>query len=347
MPDACRSLPPIDDRQPARSSRRRSESLLPRLAVRQLESAGLSDVACRILADEELEAADLSRLARASLPLLGKLVELKSEPPVETALERTVFCPLASLLEERGLEAAIVHACEEIGKAAGSSAGPMYLVIDRWNGLANTGELANVLAALRARFGGKRLQVVASGAELALAVGSGLSADDLRTLAVCRIDSDRSALNSVGHLGIDILIQQSSLTGEPLIAELLEVRAFCYLSAWEPHLATPPDRSELAGGEPLGADVIRAVAIARLALPSRVEVRAPVAMLGPKLAQVALGFGATHLGPATVDARAAAALGIPTEAEIVHLIENDRPTSREVEPRPAPRRPGSSTGDSH
>lgn len=333
MPDGCRALPPTHDRQPARSSRRRSKSLLPRLAVRQIESAGLSDVACRILADEELEAADLSRLARASLPLLGKLVELQSEPPVETTLERTVFCPVASFLEERGLEAAIVRACEEIGKSAGSSAGPVYLVIDRWNGLANSGELAAILAALVTRFGGERLQVVAPGTEFARAMGSGLSAGDLGIPGVRRIDSDRSALNSVGHLGIDILIQQSSLTGEPLIAELLEVRAFRCLAAWTPHLATPPDRSELAGGEPLGAEVIRAVAIARLALPARVEVRAPVAMLGPKLAQVALGFGATHLGPAAVDARTAAALGIPIEAEIVHLIENNRPTPRELGPQ--------------
>ncbi len=332
MPDGCRSVPSTHDRQPARSSRRRGELLLSRVAVRQLESAGLSDVACRILADEELEAADLSRLARASLPLLGKLVELKSGPPVETALERTAFCPLASLLEEWGLDAAIVHAGEEIGEAARSSDGPVYLAIDRWDGPANVRELAAVLAALGTRFGGERLQVVAPGAEFARAMGSGLSAGNLGTLGVRRIDSDRPALYSVGHLGIDILIQQSSLTGEPLIAELLEARAFRHLAAWAPHLATPPDRSELAGGEPLGADVIRAVAIARLALPSRVEVRAPVAMLGPKLAQVALQFGATHLGPAAVDARTAAVLGIPTEAEIVHLIENDRPTRREVEP---------------
>ncbi len=330
MPDACRSLPPINDRQPARSSRRRSESLLPRLAVRQLESAGLLDAACRILADEPLEAADLDRLARASLPLLGKLVELKYGPAVETALERTVFCPLASLLEERGLEAAIVHACEEIGEAAGSSDGTVYLAIDRWDEPANVRKLAAVLAALRTRFGGERLQLVAPGAELARAMGSGLNAGDLKTLGVRRIDADRSALYSVGHLASEVLFQQSSVTGEPLIAELLEVRAFGHLAAWAPQLATPPDRSELAGGDPLGADVIRAVAIARLALPSRVEIRAPVAMLGPKLAQVALGFGATHLGPAAVDARTAAALGIPAEAEIVHLIENNRPSLREV-----------------
>lgn len=332
MPDGCRPVPPIHDRQPARSSRRRSESLLPRLAVRQLESAGLLDAACRILADEPLEAADLDRLARASLPLLGKLVELKYGPAVETALERTVFCPLASLLEERGLEAAIVHACEEIGEAAGSSDGSVYLAIDRWNGLANAREFSAAFAALRARFGGERLQVAVPGAEIARAVGNGLDADERRTLGVRRIDAGRSALYSVCHLGTDILIQQSSLTGEPLIAELLEVRAFGHLAAWAPQLATPPDRSELAGGDPLGADVIRAVAIARLALPSRVEIRAPVAMLGPKLAQVALQFGATHLGPAAVDARTAAALVIPTEVEIVHLIENNRPTPREVEP---------------
>ncbi len=45
-----------------------------------------------------------------------------------------------------------------------------------------------------------------------------------------------------------------------------------------------------------GVEVLRAIALARLVLPAEIEVRAPLATLGPKLAQVALDFGASHLG---------------------------------------------------
>ncbi len=45
-----------------------------------------------------------------------------------------------------------------------------------------------------------------------------------------------------------------------------------------------------------GAEVLRAIALARLVLPAEVQVQAPLATLGLKLAQVALDFGASHLG---------------------------------------------------
>ncbi len=45
-----------------------------------------------------------------------------------------------------------------------------------------------------------------------------------------------------------------------------------------------------------GVDVLRAIALARLVLPANVRIAAPLALLGSKLAQVALEFGASHLG---------------------------------------------------
>ena len=45
-----------------------------------------------------------------------------------------------------------------------------------------------------------------------------------------------------------------------------------------------------------GVEVLRAIALARLVLPAAIQVQAPLATLGPKLAQVALEFGASHLG---------------------------------------------------
>ena len=50
-----------------------------------------------------------------------------------------------------------------------------------------------------------------------------------------------------------------------------------------------------------GVDILRAIALARLLLPANVKIMAPLATLGPKLAQVALEFGASHLGCVAAD----------------------------------------------
>ena len=49
-------------------------------------------------------------------------------------------------------------------------------------------------------------------------------------------------------------------------------------------------------GEFTGVDVLRAIALARLVLPANVRIAAPLSTLGPKLAQVAREFGASHVG---------------------------------------------------
>jgi 2-iminoacetate synthase ThiH len=61
------------------------------------------------------------------------------------------------------------------------------------------------------------------------------------------------------------------------------------------------DQDHVCDGDFTGVEVLRAIALARLLLPAEVEVRAPLATLGPKLAQVALDFGASHLGYAALD----------------------------------------------
>ena len=61
------------------------------------------------------------------------------------------------------------------------------------------------------------------------------------------------------------------------------------------------DRDLGCDGDFTGVEVLRAIALARLVLPAEIEVRAPLATLGPKLAQVALDFGASHLGYVALD----------------------------------------------
>jgi hypothetical protein len=70
---------------------------------------------------------------------------------------------------------------------------------------------------------------------------------------------------------------------------------------WYPIVSRPLDRDQGSDGDFTGTEVLRAIALARLILPAVVEVQAPLATLGPKVAQVALEFGATHLGYVALD----------------------------------------------
>ena len=65
---------------------------------------------------------------------------------------------------------------------------------------------------------------------------------------------------------------------------------------WYPIVGHPLDDNARCETDFSGVDVLRAVALARLVLPRQIQVLAPLATLGPKLAQVALEFGASHLG---------------------------------------------------
>ena len=75
--------------------------------------------------------------------------------------------------------------------------------------------------------------------------------------------------------------------------------------AWYPLVTGPLDREGSADGSFTGVDVMRAIALARLLLPAGARIIAPLATLGPKLAQVALDFGATGLGYVAMDGHAA------------------------------------------
>ena len=66
--------------------------------------------------------------------------------------------------------------------------------------------------------------------------------------------------------------------------------------AWYPKVNRTPDENASSDDDYTGVEVLRAIALARLLLPGNVQIVAPLAALGPKLAQVALDFGATHLG---------------------------------------------------
>jgi hypothetical protein len=88
---------------------------------------------------------------------------------------------------------------------------------------------------------------------------------------------------------------------ETLISVRNEARPNEFAGFWYPILNNPLDRDNPGDGDFTGVDILRAIALARLILPAEIEVRAPLASLGPKVAQVALDFGASHLGYVALD----------------------------------------------
>lgn len=95
-------------------------------------------------------------------------------------------------------------------------------------------------------------------------------------------------------------IAQPLTDWETFCRALLETRrelaAVSDAVVWFPQVRQQPDTHGVHDGQYTGVDVLRAIALARLVLPARVRIVAPVSTLGPKLAQVALEFGASHVG---------------------------------------------------
>ncbi len=158
---------------------------------------------------------------------------------------------------------------------------------------------------------------VAAGSDLCLAEAIALSRIGLVLLAKMvqiRPKSSSACSAAAGCLPIDRVasrpelpryVGQSLADWDTFCRTLIAMRGDLSSSgsarAWYPILGQPLDQERGCEDDFTGVDVLRAIALARLLLPAEVEVRAPLATLGAKLAQVALDFGATHLGYAAVD----------------------------------------------
>ena len=105
--------------------------------------------------------------------------------------------------------------------------------------------------------------------------------------------------------------------------------------AWHPAVTRPPDEDCSADGCFTGSDVLRAVALARLLLPANVQVVAPLATLGPKLAHVALEFGAASVGFVAMDGHAPDHPLVADPSVLDELLGSCLTTALEEEPKSA------------
>lgn len=98
---------------------------------------------------------------------------------------------------------------------------------------------------------------------------------------------------------------------------------------WSPAAAAPLDTAA-AAESPLGAELVSAIAIARILLPPGVSIRAPLSLMGIKAAQTALHFGADDLGFAALDGATAEQLALPLYSEIAATIDLAAPATGTV-----------------
>jgi len=257
---------------------------------RQFEAVGLADIAARVSQGDPLELEDTQRLANAPLPLLAKLVSLQPnhEPCDCPAVDPVVHLAPAEWLTSADPEAAISKAAHVIQEAASQLAA----FIEQDERVRDFGRCIHTL------------HVVVDVPENPLL-------DSLKA-AVKEISNDTE------RAGVSVSLRIPQSTG----TERRDADTSSY---------TPEDIQQWSGqsrtaDETQAAVAMRSVALARLTSSEDAQIRAPVGRLGIKTAHVGLSFGANHLGQVAVNAETAAALRIPTLAELADALRYDTAT---------------------
>ena len=225
-------------------------------------------IAARARAGEPLTAAELDELAAADVLSLGMLADevrrLRTGDTVTYSRDaETRLTALPATLSDTVTAIRTAKAASS-GELIGYS---LADVIDR-----NWGALAGVLETLKS---------------------AGL--DAVAEAPVDRIAEPAAALRTAQAAGLPVrsLSLQRPLSGSRT-AYLLQVREIVTQLPWI-HAVAPLPREQSIAVPTTGYDDVRAVALARLALPSVRNIQVDWTQYGPKLAQVALTFGANDL----------------------------------------------------
>ncbi len=324
-----------------------AERILSGATLSLHEALSLSSLAFPILAKLAELSAGAARDQIVASPILRPLALL----PLATLLERENAAQVTALAEE--------HIAGVLNKVSISA--PLAVTVDRWTGTCGTdaivGCIKNVLASpVLAR----RITVVGpSTAELHELAS--VSSKDSRAMllslqneilpsfldaGITSIEGgdDLSVLLLAASLGFEIAVGQQILPphyedgGAVVEAKRCEERFICELYSLREQL-TPtgkfavwfPLSSAILDGpqrkkrkSPLGLQILRTIAIARLVLDKVARIRAPYSLLGEKVSHVALAFGANDLGYAAVDADTAASLGLATLSEGLNTTNSHR-----------------------
>ena len=320
--------------------------MLGGFAWQRIEAAGLVDIACTIRSEAELGEEELGRLAVQPLAFLGKLLSLRGARTAESApvalLRPLVFLPLAEKLESGGVGAAVAALRglmeeDQIARFVREQ-GPVLCAFDRWHGKFSTGDF---FAALRELFlppSISSFRVLGPSAkdikDMILGAGKNVDSDEdvegffarelapgLRSIGVDTVQGGTSLRihSAAGRHGLQNYVahdlNRHRLAENSFIRHLLAIRQEVShrstLTGWLPLFRSILDQGSPGAAHPLGLEVLKSVALARLAFPEARLVQAPLSIFGLKAADVALHFGANDLGFAAVDAETARRLDLP------------------------------------
>jgi len=237
-------------------------------------------IADRARANEALTAAELDELATADILSLGMLADEVRRARVGDTVTFVRVADAASAAGAAGAEvrmgslpATLSDAIAAIQQAKTAAAGSVLTgfsladVVERgW------GDLVDVLTQLKR-------------------AGLGAIVD----APLDRLADAEAALQTCQDAGMPVLclsLQQPNTEGRTRM--LMQARALAARFPWLTTIA-PLSREQSIAVPTTGYDDVRAVALARLALPSLPTVQVDWAQYGPKLAQVALTFGANDL----------------------------------------------------
>lgn len=246
-----------------------------------------SAIADRARANEALTAAEIDELATADILTLGMLADEVRRGRVGdsvTFVRVAEWAGGAGRAGEAGevritsLPETLAEAIAAVSQAKTGAAGAKVTgfsladIVDRgW------GDLADVLKQLKA---------------------AGLSA--IVEAPLDRLANAEVALQACQDAGIAVqCLSFQKPNGETRTTMLLNARALAARFPWLTTIA-PLSREQSIAVPTTGYDDVRAVALARLALPGLPNVQVDWAQYGPKLAQVALTFGANDLDRVSV-----------------------------------------------
>lgn len=324
---------------------RLAEAIGP-LAYEEIKARDLLVVAAKLQHQLELTDSEKSYLAEVeSLPLLGKLVELKCGPLSQVTLRPLALLPVTALIQKEPQRTAIEKLLERTRTLLTETAltEPLSIALDSWVGAVNFERRLELLARIGETFiTEKSISFV------------GPSSGEI--LEILNQEKLEASLDNIGQLleqlaalkihsvqgGFDLTVHQAALNhgfsvcvGQPIEAQglnwsknfLTRLSKVATLQSsyagqitwfpWAPYVMDGPESSG-----PLAFDVLRSISLARLLLPPETHIRAPLSLLGPKLSHVALGFGANDLGFAAVDELSAKMLGVRLLSEVETLINS-------------------------
>ncbi len=300
-----------------------------------LKKNNLLEIAENIFCLKSLNRSQAETLLNVPLPFLLKLAEIRKPPPNTDLLTPVLYLPLASSLEKSSSLVIAEVFSEEIQLHL-KTFKKLSIALDQLETKFDQAIFIETLENIFSKFP-KRLEIYSLSART---ISTTPSPNRKNFITFLQQYSNKITINSltpselklIKDAGFDIAYVQtlSSSTenkknrDKTFLDQLSEIQKKLSpnLESWQPQFNYELDKLPLQENAALGLEILSKICLARLVLPHTKQIKAPLSILGSKLANVALEFGATHLGFAAVDENSAKNLQLPLYQRTLKEIEN-------------------------